>query len=82
MTDAQAKPLTAEDVQHASELRNNHSYPNARWVATIEALQAEIEGEREARNRLDNALRAKDAAMGELFKRLSAAGVDYSDLLS
>jgi len=40
-----------------------------------------LEGEREARIRLDAACRQKDEAMGVLFDRLNAAGVDYSDLL-
>ncbi len=42
----------------------------------------ERDGEREARERCSDALREKDAAMGVLFKRLSHAGVDCSDLIS
>lgn len=45
-------------------------------------IKAEIEGEREGRARLDDALRQKDAAMGVLFERLAKAGVDCSDLIS
>tara|TARA_R110000796_G_scaffold45616_43_gene110468 strand:+ start:1141 stop:1470 length:330 start_codon:yes stop_codon:yes gene_type:complete len=41
-----------------------------------------LTNEREARGRLDAALRQKDEAMGILFDRLKSAGVDYSDLIS
>ncbi len=41
-----------------------------------------IDGEREARHKLEAALTAKDKAMGVLFERLTAAGVDCSDLIS
>ena len=44
--------------------------------------QAVIEGEREARQKCEAALRSKDAAMGVLFDRLTRAGVDCSDLIS
>ena len=46
-----------------------------------EHLEREIASEREARGKLESAYRAKDTAMGVLFERLSAAGVDCSDLL-
>lgn len=42
---------------------------------------ARLAGEQEARSRLDHALREKDEAMSELFRRLDAFGVDYSDLI-
>jgi hypothetical protein len=42
----------------------------------------ERDGEREAREKCEAALRAKDAAMQVLFDRLSRAGVDCSDLTS
>lgn len=48
---------------------------------TVDRLRAEVESEREARQKLDRALRAKDEAMGTLFKRLTAIGVDCSDLI-
>lgn len=38
-TDA-VKPLTDADVEHARELPSNHSYTNAKWVATIDSLLA------------------------------------------
>lgn len=42
----------------------------------------ERDGEREAREKCSAALREKDEAMGELFRRLKAANVDCSDLIS
>ena len=41
----------------------------------------QLEAERDRAARLDTALRAKDSAMQELFRRLDAAGVDTSDLI-
>lgn len=55
---------------------------NAELRERVRTLTSEVEGEREARSRLDNCLRQKDAAMGELFRRLDAANVDCSDLIS
>lgn len=46
------------------------------------APDRELAGEREAHAKTRNALEAKDKAMGELFARLEAAGVDCSDLIS
>ena len=46
------------------------------------SLERVILGQREDRQKLVDALRAKDAAMGVLFERLRAAGVDCSDLVS
>jgi hypothetical protein len=43
--------------------------------------EREILGEREARDKALAALRAKNEAMGVLFDRLRAAGIDYSDLV-
>jgi hypothetical protein len=40
------------------------------------------EAEREARHKLEAALREKDQAMGVLFDRLRIANVDCSDLFS
>lgn len=61
----------------------------ARIVSTIDALQSRLadvererDGEREARGRIDSALRQKDAAMGVLVKRLSENHIDCSDLMS
>jgi hypothetical protein len=52
-----------------------------RLDAEIAGLRAEVQSEREARQKLDAALRGKDQAMDTLFKRLQAAGVDYEDLI-
>lgn len=43
--------------------------------------KAQLEAERDRATRLDAALRLKEAAMEELFRRLDAAGVDTSDLI-
>lgn len=53
-----------------------------RLLAENDRLRSELDGERESRIRLDNALRQKDEAMGVLFERLNKAGVDCSDLIS
>lgn len=45
-------------------------------------LERELDGEREARHKLEIALREKDKAMQILFERLQKAGVDCSDLIS
>jgi hypothetical protein len=47
----------------------------------IARLRAERDSEREGRQKCEAALRDKDKAMGVLFDRLSAAGVDCSDLI-
>lgn len=54
-----------------------------------EALEQELvqgtrerDGEREAREKIEAAYRKQDTAMGVLFDRLNAAGVDCSDLIS
>lgn len=49
---------------------------------TVDGLLKAIAGEQEAREKLDNALRQKDQAVGVLMGRLHAAGVDCSDLIS
>jgi hypothetical protein len=48
----------------------------------IDRLRAEIESERDARQKCDAALRAKDEAMSILFSRLRNARIDCSDLFS
>jgi hypothetical protein len=50
-------------------------------AAEFRRLENERDGEREARERSDAALRMKDDAMNVLFDRLRTAGVDYSDLI-
>lgn len=44
-------------------------------------LERERDGEREAREKSDHALRQKDSAMSIMFRRLDKAGIDYSDLM-
>lgn len=48
----------------------------------IQRLGRAGDSERDARNKLDAALRRKDAAMSVMFNRLDKAGIDYSDLIS
>jgi len=47
----------------------------------IKFLLGVIDSEREARQKLETAYRKQDAAMGVLWERLTAAGVDCSDLI-
>lgn len=51
-------------------------------LAAVKRLETELEGERDGRAKLADALSKKDAAMGVLFERLAKAGVDCSDLFS
>lgn len=63
--------------------RDFHRYVDADIHESQERyFKSQLEAERDARIKLDTALREKDDAMGELFNRLNQAGVDYSDLLS
>lgn len=48
----------------------------------IQRLGRIVEGEREARHKLDAALRGKDAMFNKVVERARAAGVDFSDLQS
>lgn len=50
-------------------------------AAEFALMRLECEGEREARHKCEAALRGRDAAMGVLFERLNAAGIDCSDLI-
>jgi hypothetical protein len=51
------------------------------WHNQYERMRRERDGEREARRKYEAALTTKDKAMGVLFERLNAAGVDCSDLI-
>ncbi|MBN9568747.1 MAG: hypothetical protein J0H79_14195 [Alphaproteobacteria bacterium] len=58
-------------------------------IVYIEELEAKnnkatmaAASEREARHKLDMALRLKDQAMSALFERMAKAGVDFSDFIS
>jgi hypothetical protein len=44
-------------------------------------MENNLGSERDARHRIEDALRQKDAAMDILFGRLRDAGVDFSDLI-
>lgn len=52
------------------------------WLGRVTQLGEELEAERAARDRLNEVLTQKDNAMGVLFDRMKAAGVDYDDLIS
>lgn len=62
---------------------SKHQVQNVLTMALqdIQKLGRAIVSEQEARFKLDAALRQKDDAMGKLFERMKAAGVDYSDLI-
>ena len=49
--------------------------------AELEQARNDVVSEREAKHKLEAALRDKDGAMGVLFDRLHKAGVDVSDLI-
>ncbi|MCC2649901.1 MAG: hypothetical protein K0R61_13 [Microvirga sp.] len=66
---------------HANRDRPHSATIDRDAIAAIERLIAERDGEREARHKVEKALAAKDEAMGVLFERLAAAGVDCSDLI-
>ena len=51
-------------------------------AAEFRRLENERDGEREARHKLDAALRGKEAMMNTVVERAQAAGVDFSDLQS
>lgn len=77
-------------VQTIEQIRAEHPRalsccPERQMVTQAEARLREIErerdGEREAREKCDRALRMKDEAVGELLHRLHKAGVDCSDLI-
>lgn len=50
-------------------------------LRSIAGLQRELAAEREERQKYQTAFGMKDRAMGILFDRLHAAGVDCSDLI-
>lgn len=64
------------------DLQAQHDRDMTLRAEQVERLMADRDSEREARIKLDAALREKDKAMDILFERLSAAGVDCSDLFS
>lgn len=76
--------LCGEPMPPGEEMFNYHGYsgecPKSLTSALAQPARAQaVPCEKCAR--LSRALRAKDEAMGELFRRLDAAGVDCSDLI-
>jgi len=71
-------------IRRAVELMRTSELPHNRMATLeeeIDMLKGEIASERDARHKSQDALRRKDEAMGILFERLRAAGVDCSDLI-
>lgn len=64
------------------DLQAEHDRVLTQRAEQVERLIADRNSEREARWKLDAALREKDKAMDVLVERLAAAGVDCSDLFS
>jgi hypothetical protein len=62
-------------MHHLAERCKVH---NAILAQEIDAAFADLHRQVNSRDKM---LRDKDEAMGVLFKRLDAAGVDYSDLI-
>jgi hypothetical protein len=60
---------------------SNEPDPVLKLMQMVERACAERDSERAERQKLEVALRSKDAAMGVLFDRLRMAGVDVSDLI-
>lgn len=69
----------AKSIQHSHELRSEEERGYNKGVRD---MTKERDAERERAEKLEIALRHKDEAMGELFKRLEKANVDFSDLIS
>lgn len=61
--------------------RKTNSLLADEFAAAFRQLENERDGERECREKLAAILIEKDAAMGVLFDRMRAAGVDFSDLI-
>lgn len=68
------------DIEVLHERAMQQAYDDG-FAAGLARLDREIVSEYEARYKCEAALRQKDQAMGVLFDRLRAAGIDYSDLI-
>jgi hypothetical protein len=68
-------------IESGSQFLDLQTEPAKAWLDAIVSLRGQRDSEREAREKLDSALRQKDIAMSVLFKRLDMARVDYSDLI-
>ena len=64
------------------DLQAQHDRDLIQRAEQVKRLIADRDNEREARWKLEKAFNEKDKAMGVLFERLNAAGVDCSDLIS
>lgn len=79
------KPLTKqlrEATQWCAGEQAHTPYSDADYVRLFREAAGSIASERDARERLDVAMRGKDRAMSVLFDRLHRAGVDTSDLIA
>jgi hypothetical protein len=74
-------PGSEPDIEILHEMAMQQAYDDG-FAAGLTRLNREIASEYEARCKCREALRRKDTAMGVLFERLRAAGIDYSDLIS
>lgn len=63
------------------DLQAQHDRETIQRGEQVERLITTLASEREARWKCEAALTAKDKAMDVLFERLSAAGIDCSDLI-
>ncbi len=73
----------SDDEKHGVfDLQAQHDRDMTQRYEQVQRLIADRDNEQEARQKCAVALDAKDKAMGVLFARLQAAGVDCSDLLS
>ena len=66
---------TEAQIRYQASLPHHHTNVNEVVLLRI------LDGEREARHKCEVAMRANDAAMGVMWNRLAAAGVDCSDLV-
>ena len=64
------------------DIQAQHGRDMLERLGQIDRLIADRNSEREERWKLEKALTETDKAMRELFKRLNAAGIDCSDLIS
>jgi hypothetical protein len=74
--------MVARVKQFGAVQIGDRAFRASRVVASyVERLQLDLVGTREHNEKLVAALRKKDEAMGVLFDRMKAAGIDYSDLI-
>lgn len=72
----------ADDEQHGIfDLQAQHDRDMQSLSEQVARLRGDRDSERDARWKCEKALAEKDQAMGVLFDRMRAAGVDFSDLI-